>query len=58
MKTSGLGIHRSRFYYTVNPIAPINHVLKARFDVLGSVLAVVILIAAVSLVRTLLSWAQ
>ena len=58
MKTSGLGIHRSRFYYTMNPIAPINHVLKTRFDILGSVLAVAIIIATVSLVRALLSWVQ
>jgi hypothetical protein len=44
-------VRRSRFYHLTNPIAPVNHDLKAKFDVLGSVSIVLLLIAAVYLMR-------
>jgi hypothetical protein len=57
VKTSSnsAGVNRSKFYYLLNPISPINHALKAKADVLGSVLIIVLLLAGISLVRLVLS---
>jgi hypothetical protein len=52
----GAGVHRSKFYHLLNPIAPINHALKAKVDVFGSLLIIVLLLAGVSLFRFVLSW--
>ena len=58
MKTISARVNRSGLYYLMNPIVPINHALKARFDALGSVLTVGLLLAVVSLMRMFLSWAR
>lgn len=51
-------VKRSGLYHLMNPIAPINHVLKARVDVWGSVAIVALTLGTVSLMRMLLAWVQ
>jgi hypothetical protein len=58
MKANPARINRSDFYYVMNPIAPINHVEKAKFDILGLALTVGLLAAGLSLMRMVLYWAQ
>jgi hypothetical protein len=50
-------VKRSRFYYSLNPIIPINHVLQTRADAWGSLITVATLLGTVSLVRLALNWA-
>ena len=57
MKAVITSVKRSRFYYTLNPIAPINHVLQTRSDAWGSLITVATVLGAVSLVRLALVWA-
>jgi hypothetical protein len=58
VKVNGNGnrVNRSGFYYIMNPIAPINHAIKAKFDAIGTVLTLGLLISVVSLMRVFLSW--
>ena len=51
-------VKRSGLYYLLSPIVPINHALKAKVDVWGSVLIVGLAFGTVSAVRMLLAWAQ
>jgi hypothetical protein len=56
MRVDAIKIHRSTVYYLINPVAPINHALKAKFDTCGSVLVVGLTVGVVSLVRLALGW--
>jgi len=47
-------VSRSGFYYLINTVAPINHLLKAEFDAIGSVIVVSLLMGVVALVRMVL----
>lgn len=47
--------NRSGLYHLINPITPINHALKARFDVWGSLLVICLLLGTVELVRLILN---
>jgi hypothetical protein len=49
-------IHRSAVYYLINTVTPINHVLKAKLDIYGSVIVVGLTLGVVSLVRLALGW--
>ena len=51
-------VNRSRIYYLINTVVPMNHVLKAEFDAFGSVVVVTLLLGVVSLVRLVLAWVQ
>jgi len=51
-------VKRSALYHLINTIMPINHVLKAKFDVWGSIFVVGLTLGTVSLMRVLLAWAQ
>ena len=49
-------VNRSRVYYLISTVTPINHASKAEFDTFGSVIVVVLLLGIVSIVRLVLSW--
>jgi hypothetical protein len=49
------GVHRSKFYYLLNPISPIDHAVRAKADIVGSVFIIVLLLGGISLVRMVLS---
>ena len=51
-------VNRSGLYHLINPITPINHALKAKFDIWGSLLVICLLLAIVELVRLILNPAQ
>jgi len=51
-------VNRSALYYLINTIIPINHTLKARFDAVGSVSVIGLLLGGLFLVRWVLSLAQ
>ena len=51
-------IHRSALYNVMNTIVPINHALKARFDAVGSVSIIGLLLGWVFLMRWVLSLVQ
>ena len=51
-------IKRSPVYYLINTIAPINHVLKAKYDAVGSMLIIILMLGCLSLMRMLLSNTQ
>lgn len=54
--THNVKVNRSAVYYLMNTIAPINHRVKAKFDVVGSVIVISLLIGGLSLMRFLLDW--
>jgi hypothetical protein len=56
VKTSDYKLKRSDLYHLINTIMPVNHMLRARLDVWGSVLVVGLMFAAVSVMRLLLGW--
>jgi hypothetical protein len=58
MRSVSNKVKRSEFYESLNTIVPINHVLKARFDVMGSAVIISLLLGVVSLMRSLLVWVQ
>ena len=47
-------IHRSAVYYLISTVIPINHALKAKLDIYGSVIVVVLTVGLVTLMRLLL----
>jgi len=49
-------VNRSGVYYLINTVTPINHGSKAEFDILGSVVVIVLLAGVVFLVRLVLGW--
>jgi len=49
-------VNRSGFYYLINTVTPINHLLKAEYDTFGSVIVVSLLLGIVALVRLALAW--
>jgi hypothetical protein len=51
-------VKRSEFYHLINPTAPINHVLRARADVWGTVATLSLTLGMMSLMRMLLAWVQ
>ncbi|HTX20728.1 MAG TPA: hypothetical protein VMD27_02545 [Candidatus Aquilonibacter sp.] len=53
MKTNVSKVNRSAFYRLINTIVPINHVLRARFDIWGAILLVGLMIIAISAIRML-----
>jgi hypothetical protein len=58
MKVDAIKINRSAVYYLINTAAPINHALKAKLDIYGSVIVVGLIVGVVSLVRLVLGWVQ
>jgi hypothetical protein len=58
MRVNAVKINRSTVYYLINTVTPINHVLKAEFDAIGSVIVVGLLLGVVSFVRFALVWVQ
>jgi len=58
MRIDAIKINRSAVYYLINTVAPINHVLKAKFDAFGSVIVVGLFLGIVSLMRFVLGWVQ
>jgi hypothetical protein len=46
---------RSGLYHLINPITPINHAHKAKFDVWGSLLVIGLLLGTVELMRLILN---
>jgi hypothetical protein len=48
-------IKRSMVYHTIDTIAPINHLLKARNDIMGSVVIIALMVGCLSLMRFLLT---
>jgi hypothetical protein len=55
MKSVVRKINRSGLYHLINPITPINHALKAKFDVWGSLLVIGLLLGTVELMRLILN---
>jgi len=53
VKTNVSKVNRSAFYRLINTIMPINHVLRARFDIWGAILLVGLMIIAISAIRML-----
>ena len=53
VKTNASKVNRSTFYQLINTIVPINHVLRARFDLWGAILVVGLIFAAVSVMKLL-----
>jgi len=53
VKTNVSKVNRSAFYRLINTIVPINHVLRARFDIWGAILLVGLMIIAISAIRML-----
>ena len=58
MRIDAIKINRSAVYYLINTVAPINHVLRARFDAIGSVIVAGLLLGIVFFVRFALVWVQ
>lgn len=58
VKTNVGTVKRSRLYHLINPIVPINHVLKARVDIWGVVAMIGLGFGTVTLVRLFLLWVQ
>jgi len=56
MRAKTSKVSRSGFYYLINTVAPINHLLKAEADAIGSVIVVSLLLGVVALVRMVLGW--
>jgi hypothetical protein len=49
-------IKRSTIYHSINPIAPVNHVLRAKHDTIGSMVIVGLVLVCLSVMRLLLTW--
>ncbi|HUB87333.1 MAG TPA: hypothetical protein VMB22_05535 [Verrucomicrobiae bacterium] len=58
MKTNGVKLNRSALYRLINTIVPINHALRARFDILGAILIVGLTIIAISAIRMMVLSSQ
>jgi hypothetical protein len=56
LNENGVEVNRSELYYVMNPVSPIDHSVKARFDVLGSVLTIGIMLGGMSMIRLFVSW--
>jgi hypothetical protein len=48
-------IKRSTVYHSTNTVAPINHVLRAKHDVMGSMLIVILMLGCLSVMRIILT---
>lgn len=48
-------IKRSTVYHSINTVAPINHVLRAKHDVMGSMLIVILMLGCLSVMRIILT---
>ena len=55
MKSVVRKTNRSGLYHLINPITPINHALKAKFDLWGSLLVIGLLLGTVELMRLILN---
>ncbi|MGO8764294.1 MAG: hypothetical protein ACLQSR_04060 [Limisphaerales bacterium] len=49
-------INRSTVYHSLNTVVPINHVLRARHDIMGSLVIVILMLVCLSVMRILLTW--
>lgn len=52
---AAIPVKRSPFYYSLNPIAPVNHVLQTRLDAWGSIMTIAAVLGVLSLVRLALT---
>ena len=54
MRVDAIKIHRSAVYYLISTGIPINHALKAKLDIYGSVIVVGLIMGLVTLMRLVL----
>ncbi|HEY1662825.1 MAG TPA: hypothetical protein VGI03_10440 [Verrucomicrobiae bacterium] len=48
-------VKRSAVYHSINTVAPVNHVLRARNDVMGSMVIVALVLGCLSVMRLILT---
>jgi hypothetical protein len=58
MRSVSNKVKRSAFYESLNTITPLNHMLKAKFDVVGSVVIVSLLVGVVCFARLAIVWVR